>query len=57
MTSTHKVKILGRERIPKLSNKSLGCAFIGKPPDSIAVFKLEISSLTNVYDLRLHGQF
>ena len=39
------------------SNKSLGCVFSEKPADRTNAFKLKISSLTNFYDVLLHGQF
>ena len=39
------------------SNKSLGCVFSEKPADWTNVFKLEISSLADFYDVLLHGQF
>ena len=38
------------------SNKSLGCVFSEKPADWTNAFKLEISSLADVYDVLLHGQ-
>ena len=39
------------------SNKSLGCVFSEKPADWTNVFKLEISSLADFYDVLLRGQF
>ena len=39
------------------SNKSLGCVFSEKPADWTNAFELEISSLTDFYDVLLHGQF
>ena len=39
------------------SNKSLACVFSEKPADWTNAFKLEISSLTDFYDVLLHGQF
>ena len=39
------------------SNKSLGCVFSEKPTDWTNAFKVEISSLADFYDVRLHGQF
>ena len=39
------------------SNKSLGCVFSEKPWDWTNVFKLEISSFVDYYDVLFHGQF
>ena len=38
-------------------NKSLGCIFSEKSADCINMFELEISGLTDLYDVFLHGQF
>ena len=38
------------------SNKSLGCIFSKKPTAWTNAFKLKISSLTDFYDVPLHGQ-
>ena len=38
-------------------NKSLGCIFSEKSVDSTNTFELEISSLTDLHDMFLHGQF
>ena len=38
------------------SNKSLGCIFSKKPAAWTNAFKLKISSLTDFYDVPLHGQ-
>ena len=39
------------------SDKSLGSIFSEKPADWTNAFKLEISCLTDFYDVLLHGQF
>ena len=38
-------------------NKSLGCIFSEKSADWTNTFELEISGLTDLYDVFLHGQF
>ena len=38
-------------------NKSLGCIFSEKSADRTNTFELEISGLTDLYDVFLHGQF
>ena len=45
-----------RERTIIGSNKSLGCIFSKKPADLTNTFKLKISSMTDFYDVLLHGQ-